>query len=91
MASSGLSPASSSATSNYILAFNEDASDCLLCPLEYYAVNQCVDFARRQPYAIRHYLEALSWDLAKTEASRLLREYVAELAEERRLESITAG
>jgi hypothetical protein len=83
--SSGPSPASSSETCRYVLAFTEDASDCVLCPVAYLELDGR-DFAYHQPYAIKRYLEVIGWEAAKTESEALLQAFREQLAEDEREE-----
>lgn len=83
MGSNGPSHASSTETCSYILAFTEDASDCLLCPVAYFELDDR-DFAYHQPYAIRRYLLVASWHEAKERSAALLKEFLAQLEEDDR-------
>lgn len=75
MASSGPDPASSTATCDYVFAFNENVSDCLLCPLGYYLSEARFELGTRAPYALQYHFRADSWEAAQNEAERLLREF----------------
>ena len=58
-----------------MLAFTEDLKDCLLCPLSYFIVAQCVTFATRKPYPIIQTFTVDSWEAALTKASCLRDEF----------------
>lgn len=81
MGSSGPSPVLYTGTCSYVFAFTEDGRDSLLCPLDYYDKGGR-EFARHRPYAIKHNFRAATWQEAKLESERILREFKHQLLED---------
>lgn len=81
MDSFGPSPASSTTTCSYVLAFTEGQQDCLLCPEAYFINDACVAMANRKPYPFIRTLRATSWEDARAQVSSILEAFEVDLTD----------
>lgn len=61
------------------MAFTEDLSDCLLCPLEFFKSSPCVAFSSRKAYPLIRYITVRSFEEARHVCSTIRADFAEEL------------